>query len=105
MVEEVWSRLGRAEVDLFATRKSAHCPLFSLRSDDPPLGWDALAHDRVQALSAVVCVAVVLRPNPAFLPKVLTDFHLSQSVELRFLSASAADQLAVCPVRALSEYI
>lgn len=28
---------------------------------------------------------VVLHPNPAFLPKVLTEFHLSQSVELRSL--------------------
>ena len=26
---------------------------------------------------------VVLRPNPAFLPKVLSDFHLSQSIELQ----------------------
>ena len=43
---------------------------------------------------------VVLRPNPAFLPKVLSDFHLSQSIELQSLPVSAADQLALCPVRA-----
>lgn len=49
--------------------------------------------------------AVVLRPNPAFLPKVLSDFHLSQSVELRSISSSAAAQRALCPVRALSEYV
>ena len=36
--------------------------------------------------------SVVLRPNPAFLPKVLTDFHLSQSVELRSLSSSNAGE-------------
>ena len=48
---------------------------------------------------------VVLRPNPAFLPKVLSDFHLSQSIELQSLPVSAADQLAFCPVRALSEFI
>lgn len=51
VVEEVWLRLGRAEVDLFATRESTHCPLFfSLRNDSPPLGWDALAHDWPQVL-------------------------------------------------------
>ena len=48
---------------------------------------------------------VVLRPNPAFLPKVLSDFHLSQSIELQSAAVSAADQLALCPVRALSEYV
>ena len=48
---------------------------------------------------------VVLRPNPAFLLKVLSDFHLSQSMELQSLPVSAADQLAFCPVRALSEFI
>ena len=47
---------------------------------------------------------VVLRPNPAFLPKVLSDFHLSQSIELQSLPVSEADQLALCPVRALSEH-
>ncbi|CAL8387769.1 unnamed protein product, partial [Gadus morhua 'NCC'] len=40
---------------------------------------------------------VVLRPNPAFLLKVLSDFHLSQSMELQSLPVSAADQLAFCP--------
>ena len=45
VVSEIWRRLGRAEVDLFASRESTHCPLFfSLRNDDPPMGWDALAH-------------------------------------------------------------
>ena len=39
------------EVDLFATRESSHCPpFFSLRNDDPPLGWDALAHPWPQTL-------------------------------------------------------
>lgn len=55
--------------------------------------------------------SVVLRPNPAFLPKVLTEFHLSQSVELRSLSSPSVgeeveqDQSALCPVRALTMYI
>ena len=45
VVSEIWRHLGRAEVDLFASRESTHCPLFfSLRNDDPPMGWDALAH-------------------------------------------------------------
>ena len=53
--------------------------------------------------------SVVLRPNPAFLPKVLTDFHLSQSVELRSLSSSNAgeevEDTTLCPVRAVTAYI
>ncbi|XP_029924002.1 uncharacterized protein LOC115371027 [Myripristis murdjan] len=45
VVSEIWRHFGRAEVDLFASRESSHCQLFfSLRNDDPPLGWDALAH-------------------------------------------------------------
>jgi hypothetical protein len=48
---------------------------------------------------------VVIRSNPAFLPKVLSEFHLSQIIELQSLPVSAVDQLALCPVRALSEYI
>ena len=36
--------------------------------------------------------SVVLRPNPAFLPKVLTEFHLAQSVELQSLSSSSAGE-------------
>lgn len=35
---------------------------------------------------------VVLRPNPAFLPKILTEFHLSQSVELRSLSSPSSGE-------------
>lgn len=55
--------------------------------------------------------SVVLRPNPAFLPKVLIEFHLSQLVKLRSLSSPNAGEdaeqglPALCPVRALTEYI
>lgn len=54
--------------------------------------------------------SVVLRPNPAFLPKVVTDFHLSQRIELRSLCTEGEQSLdsrhlALCPVRALSEYM
>lgn len=41
----MWRFFGRAEVDLFASRESTHCPLwFSLREAGSPLGQDALAH-------------------------------------------------------------
>ncbi|KAK0155025.1 hypothetical protein N1851_002643 [Merluccius polli] len=52
--------------------------------------------------------SVVLRPNPAFLPKVFSKFHLSQSVELRSHPSSGETeqrQSVLCPVRALTEYI
>lgn len=45
MVVGIWRRFGRAAVYLFASRASTHCPLFfPLKADNPPLGWDALAH-------------------------------------------------------------
>ncbi len=38
IVEKIWARYSRAEVDLFASRENAHCTLFySLRSMDAPL--------------------------------------------------------------------
>lgn len=41
----LWKRFGQADVDLFASRENAHCPMFfSLQDEDAPLGVDALAH-------------------------------------------------------------
>ena len=47
VVKQVGTQFGRAEVDLFATRRNSHCALwFSLaRWDNPPLGVDAFAHE------------------------------------------------------------
>lgn len=51
---------------------------------------------------------VILRPNPALLPKVLSDLHLNQSVELHpfFLPHKNEEmewrQSLICPVRTLS---
>lgn len=46
MVHNIWDIFGRAQVDLFATEESAHCPLwFSLMEESSPLGQDALSHD------------------------------------------------------------
>ncbi|XP_061072538.1 uncharacterized protein LOC133107563, partial [Conger conger] len=46
VVAEVWSRFGKARVDLFASRQNAHCPLWfaMTATGSPPLGVDALAH-------------------------------------------------------------
>ncbi|XP_028306693.1 uncharacterized protein LOC114465708 [Gouania willdenowi] len=45
VVAQIWVRFGRAEVDLFASRANAHCPLFfSITDHNAPLGMDALAH-------------------------------------------------------------
>ncbi|KAE8291435.1 hypothetical protein D5F01_LYC11040 [Larimichthys crocea] len=45
VVQMVWERFGRVDVDLFASVASAHCPLwFSLSEPTSPLGQDALAH-------------------------------------------------------------
>nr|XP_054590865.1 uncharacterized protein LOC129154747 [Nothobranchius furzeri] len=45
VVQRVWHQFGEAQVDLFASRSSKHCPLwFSLAEADAPLGMDALAN-------------------------------------------------------------
>jgi len=41
----IWRQFGRAQVDLFASETSTHCPLwFSWTEKSSPLGQDALAH-------------------------------------------------------------
>src|SRR4029434_2780519 len=45
VVEQIWMRFFRAQVDLFANRQNTCCPLwFSLGGHTPPLGVDALGH-------------------------------------------------------------
>ncbi|XP_038128389.1 uncharacterized protein LOC119774782 [Cyprinodon tularosa] len=45
VVEQIWARCGRAQMDLFASRENARCELFfSLSTLNAPLGVDALAH-------------------------------------------------------------
>ncbi|XP_038146283.1 uncharacterized protein LOC119786801 [Cyprinodon tularosa] len=45
VVEQIWARYGRAQIDLFASRENARCELFfSLSTLNAPLGVDVLAH-------------------------------------------------------------
>ena len=45
VIDQIWLRFYRAQVDLFANRQNTCCPLwFSLGGDNPPLGVDALSH-------------------------------------------------------------
>ncbi|XP_062409095.1 uncharacterized protein LOC134100063 [Sardina pilchardus] len=45
VIEHIWARFGRAEIDLFASKENTHCELFfSILDWDAPLGTDALAH-------------------------------------------------------------
>lgn len=51
VVAQIWSRFGRAAVDLFASAENTHCQLFfSLHDQSAPLGVDALAHEWPRAL-------------------------------------------------------
>ena len=51
VILNIWDVFGRAEVDLFATKESTHCPLwFSWTEESSPLGQDALAHDWPEGL-------------------------------------------------------
>ncbi|KAJ7986790.1 hypothetical protein DPEC_G00332030 [Dallia pectoralis] len=42
VVELLWSHFGRAEVDLFASRETSHCPLWFSLTHPAPLGLDAM---------------------------------------------------------------
>lgn len=45
VVNQIWAHFRIAVADLFASRETAHCPLFfSILRDNPPLGVDAMAH-------------------------------------------------------------
>ncbi|XP_066532897.1 uncharacterized protein [Hoplias malabaricus] len=51
VIQSVWKLFRKAQVDLFASRDTTHCPLwFSEEPQDSPLGEDALAHDWPRAL-------------------------------------------------------
>ncbi|XP_033996783.1 uncharacterized protein LOC117491055 [Trematomus bernacchii] len=73
VVETIWSLFGRAEVDLFASEESRHCPLwFSWAEVTSPMGQDALAHDWPDSL------LYAFPPQPLLLQKlqrVLTQGH------------------------------
>ena len=46
VVNQIWEKYGRAEVDLFASEENTQCPLFySLTGRSAPLGLDALAYE------------------------------------------------------------
>ena len=42
VVEELWIRFGRAQVDLFASRETTHCPAYFSLTHPAPLGLDAM---------------------------------------------------------------
>lgn len=44
VVEMIWARFGVADVDLFASRATTHCPLWFSLAESGSLGQDALAH-------------------------------------------------------------
>ena len=46
IVERIWEWFGKAQVDLFASAETTHCPLwYSLHRLGCPLCVDALAHE------------------------------------------------------------
>ncbi|XP_051740767.1 uncharacterized protein LOC127507586 [Ctenopharyngodon idella] len=64
VVELVWKKFGRAEVDLFASKETSHCPLWYSLTHPAPLGLDAM----VQAWPRLRLYAF---PPIALLPGVL----------------------------------
>lgn len=48
---------------------------------------------------------VTLWPNPVFQPKVLSDRFVNQTIQLAAFNHEEASQTAMCPVRALRQYV
>ncbi|XP_077395323.1 uncharacterized protein LOC144031774 [Festucalex cinctus] len=73
VVRMIWSCFGTAEVDLFASEASTHCPLwFSLNEATSPLGLDALAQPWPE------CLLYAFPPLPLIwltLQRVLQEGH------------------------------
>ncbi|XP_068583377.1 LOW QUALITY PROTEIN: uncharacterized protein [Cebidichthys violaceus] len=70
VVQNIWGLFGRAEVDLFASETSTHCPhWFSLTERTSPLGQDALAHTWPEGL------LYAFPPFPLILPTLLRVLH------------------------------
>ena len=73
VAQSIWGHFGRAEVDLFASEASTHCPLwFSLGETTSPLGQDALAHPWPEALLYAFPPLPLIR---AVLQRVLQEGH------------------------------
>lgn len=73
VVQALWTRFGRAEVDLFASETTTHCPLwFSLAEATSPLGQDALAHPWPEARLYAFPPLPLIRP---VLHRVLQEGH------------------------------
>ena len=73
VVQAIWGRFGRAEVDLFASEASTHCPQwFSLAETTSPLGQDALAHPWPETLLYAFPPLPLIR---AILQRVIQEGH------------------------------
>ncbi|XP_074533298.1 uncharacterized protein LOC141796211 [Halichoeres trimaculatus] len=74
VVRTIWGLFGRAQVDLFASEESTHCPLwFSLRETTSPLGQDALAHPWPEGLLYAFPPLPMIWPT---LQRVLQEDHM-----------------------------
>ncbi len=64
MVKQIWRVFGQAQVDLFATRQTSHCPLWYSLTHPAPLGLDAMVQTwprlRLYAFPPIVLLPGVL---------------------------------------------
>ncbi len=72
VVKQIWRVFGQAQVDLFATRQTSHCPLWHSLTHPAPLGLDAMVQTwprlRLYAFPPIVLLPVVVervRRGPA----------------------------------------
>ncbi len=54
VVEQIWKKFGRAQVDLFVSRETSQCPLWFSLTHPTPLGLDAMVADVAETSS--VCL-------------------------------------------------
>lgn len=72
VVQTIWNLFGRAEVDLFASRDTTHCPQWFSLVETGSLGQDALAHPWPRTLLYAFPPIPLIRPT---LQRILLEGH------------------------------
>ncbi len=77
MVKQIWRVFGQAQVDLFATHQTSHCPLWYSLTHPAPLGLDAMVQTwprlRLYAFPPIALLPGVLESAPGRGPAVASS--------------------------------
>ncbi|XP_053090651.1 uncharacterized protein LOC128318504 [Pangasianodon hypophthalmus] len=96
VVEVIWCMFSRAQVDLFATQETSHCPLWFSLTHPAPLGLDAMvppARSRVPSWDLAVVLEALCKP----------PFQPIEEISDRLLTLKTAFLLAISSLRRVGD--